>query len=816
MPNRYITVEEPSREIRIALVVSGGISLAVYMHGVVMELLRMVQAPYHPINQDNPYSRLKNLLDGEIIVDIISGTSAGGINGILLAKALATGSDFNLDHEKKKRVADLWINYGDLKLLLKKHGFPGESPITRLLNGDYMLRKLEEVLQEMSQQTNPSNIKIHALDLFVTTLHLRGKEWHYTNHLGHTVYGLDLMHRFHLRYRSNYEHTQTTRTPSLDIKINRSYKHNDFINNDQHLAKISRATSCIPGVFPPVEFTDKDNKTLYLYDGGPVDNRPFEPILNTIYQRSADKEVDRWLIFVDPDPDITEEKLKKDKGKPKIFEDLSSYGSPVKYQNLKKYFDEIEQQNANAERYEKLIDYYMNHSLDDKLIENTSNHDAYKELRKIQFIKLFMKNLEGLLGKTGLQKKITLNSFEKTLKNIIEPNDLCNPKISYDIEFFYRFIHYYVKRLNLQMKKALPADKKILGKYKDTLFSGIEYLREINWAWWKKVETLLEELKFKEKKRVKTIENVASFKLLEEVINENQLKIALANLNTNEELSVQHILNDYMKAIEIWRNEFIEKNKHEIEKILAVAQNHNGKSIWEYIENFTEKDTFFFPLTIGQKFAMNKIDFLRISAGDAKTLGFKPEDKLAGEEWFHFSAFFNKDYRINDIMWGRLDTVDIVFEHLIKKYFKDQPEKIKEINQIRYQLFNDIINEEMPELNKIFIEEKEINSQGHGTYDQLKEKLQRYSPGKIKNTKLSILFKYGWSIIKNIFSILKYNLSGIAKGITYVLLGINLLIAIIGLFFGLIFYLPIYLFKKIFKWTKDTDRVPSKTTIPME
>ena len=42
------------------------------------------------------------------VVDILSGTSAGGINGIFLGKALANGQDIS-------GLENLWINEGDVR-----------------------------------------------------------------------------------------------------------------------------------------------------------------------------------------------------------------------------------------------------------------------------------------------------------------------------------------------------------------------------------------------------------------------------------------------------------------------------------------------------------------------------------------------------------------------------------------------------------------------------------------------------------------------------------------------------------------------------
>src|SRR5580704_6483429 len=90
-------------EIRFAIVMYGGVSLAVYMNGIAQELLHMVRATapegdplngqfrYRPdelTGTERVYRELGGKLRARFVVDIISGTSAGGINGIFLAKAL--------------------------------------------------------------------------------------------------------------------------------------------------------------------------------------------------------------------------------------------------------------------------------------------------------------------------------------------------------------------------------------------------------------------------------------------------------------------------------------------------------------------------------------------------------------------------------------------------------------------------------------------------------------------------------------------------------------------------------------------------------
>ena len=72
------TSDEKSREVRLGLVLYGGVSLAIYMNGVAHEVFRAVKG-------QGIYKLIKAFTDSDIVVDIISGTSAGGINGITTA-----------------------------------------------------------------------------------------------------------------------------------------------------------------------------------------------------------------------------------------------------------------------------------------------------------------------------------------------------------------------------------------------------------------------------------------------------------------------------------------------------------------------------------------------------------------------------------------------------------------------------------------------------------------------------------------------------------------------------------------------------------
>ena len=128
--------DEIVQEIRFAVVMYGGVSLAIYINGVVQELRRLVAAtagsgggnalPQGKLESTaTVYPRgLAQRLPGagsvmsanapirtRFVVDILSGTSAGGINAIFLAKALVMDRPVTA-------LKDLWIREGDLGRLL--------------------------------------------------------------------------------------------------------------------------------------------------------------------------------------------------------------------------------------------------------------------------------------------------------------------------------------------------------------------------------------------------------------------------------------------------------------------------------------------------------------------------------------------------------------------------------------------------------------------------------------------------------------------------------------------------------------------------
>src|SRR6476659_6881219 len=142
-----LPAEHDIRALRLALVCYGGVSLAIYMHGITKELEKLTRAsaqlvadpgqnPFRPEQLEHAYFdglKRKAAQDGyrtRVVVDIISGTSAGGINGVCLAKSLALDAP-------QDGLRDLWLTKGAILKLL------ASRPLLPPLAGNRMLKWID-------------------------------------------------------------------------------------------------------------------------------------------------------------------------------------------------------------------------------------------------------------------------------------------------------------------------------------------------------------------------------------------------------------------------------------------------------------------------------------------------------------------------------------------------------------------------------------------------------------------------------------------------------------------------------------------------
>ncbi len=282
--------DDRSEELRLALVLNGGVSLAVWMGGVAFELNRLVRET-HPV-----YRGLLRLTRTKARIDVISGTSAGGINGAALA--LAQVHDASL-----YGLRDVWLSSAGLEQLMRD---PHDADPPSLLQGDaYFLPKIEEALTGIAR--GPVIDKGSApmlLSLTTTLLHGVGKTQ--LDDFGALIE--DTVHRAHFAFERRDDGTGDDDF-SVDSGIVRQ------------LSLAARASASFPVAFEPSLYIPGsppygDKRPLreqggaahpvaepaYLLDGGILDNKPFDAALEAISKLPADGNTRRVLAYVAPDP----------------------------------------------------------------------------------------------------------------------------------------------------------------------------------------------------------------------------------------------------------------------------------------------------------------------------------------------------------------------------------------------------------------------------------------------------------------------------------------------------------------------------------
>jgi predicted acylesterase/phospholipase RssA len=346
------------REVRLGLVMYGGVSLAVYISGVAREFFRLVQG-------NGVYKLLKALLDADVTVDIISGTSAGGINGIFLAYALAGSQPRNFAD-----TAPLWRMLGDINDLLEPPDVtPNDDRRSLLRSQTYYETQLREAFRAMTSYQDPDDdpSETRELDLFVTGTDLRGRRYTVFDDLGTP---LDLRdHRVTFQVKHRRGRLEPFADASTDEWSSPTACH-------AALGRLARVTSCFPVAFEPVEIALRDgtpndpgqplieaekalgrwgrlSRTTWLVDGGVMDNAPFSQTVREIYRRTANREVKRMLFYVEPDPERFDGNASI--ARPGFYEAAMAGMVGIKmHESIEDDLEQIARRNSKVEQLERL------------------------------------------------------------------------------------------------------------------------------------------------------------------------------------------------------------------------------------------------------------------------------------------------------------------------------------------------------------------------------------------------------------------------------------------------------------------------------
>lgn len=354
------------KELRLALVCYGGVSLAVYMHGVTKEIWHLARASRDFIDAQTPadneigssakiYREIFEAAAHEdglrlrAVPDIIAGASAGGINAVFLAHALETGQSLD-------PLTELWLHAADADVLLD----PDARPLSRFTkfwaapvlwsalrwHDDTVQRTVapetrEEVRRKLSNFVRgrwfappfsgagftgllldsfdamaagklgkPLLPDGHPLDLFVTATDFGG-------------------HDERLKLNSPPEIIETEHR--LTIGMHARGPRPRQLASPCELTFSARATASFPGAFPPFTVHELDAvlaergiawpgrsaflarvfpehsaagaaQDVVLIDGSVLANAPFAQAIDALKDRPARRVVDRRFVYIEPTP----------------------------------------------------------------------------------------------------------------------------------------------------------------------------------------------------------------------------------------------------------------------------------------------------------------------------------------------------------------------------------------------------------------------------------------------------------------------------------------------------------------------------------
>jgi patatin-related protein len=338
------------KELRLALICYGGVSLAVYMHGITREIWHLARASeaFHAGRVaagavETVYARILEKAAGEgrsvrVLVDILAGASAGGINAIFLADSIASGSSFD-------PLTDLWLEAADVDRLidpevsrLSRFAKSAALPIAWALSGrgreagergevrakvasfvrarwfappfsgpGFTAILLDALTAMRAAPPSPSLLPPgHPIDLSVTVTDFHG--FPQRLRLNSPAEVLETEHRVTLSFRG--DSNGLAEIPDLGFA--------------------ARATASFPGAFPPFTIAELDGvlgkrgeawpgrsdfvhaafgdperaEQAVLIDGAILANAPFRPAIAALQNRPARREIDRRFVYIDPKPGV--------------------------------------------------------------------------------------------------------------------------------------------------------------------------------------------------------------------------------------------------------------------------------------------------------------------------------------------------------------------------------------------------------------------------------------------------------------------------------------------------------------------------------
>ncbi len=776
------------KELRLGVILTGGVSLAIYMHGVTRELHKLARASrsYHKrdkkrgktpeayrdtcdgreIDTEEIYfDLLKSLapdLDLRVVIDVVAGSSAGGVNGIMLARALA--HDLDLDPQRK-----MWLNNADVLHLMDKKASAGRwsklyirpfvalamrgrlgdvapEPETREKLSFFLrsrwfrppfsgprfatwLLAANNAMERIAPEYGSLMPSDHTLDLFVSVTDFYGHANRIALHDPPEIEEKDHRHILHFGY----------------VKSRDGKTVSDFGSDSAPgLVFAARATSCFPGAFPAASlgeidkilahkhrpwptrdafvakklrgiFSDQEDPSLIRFiDGSVVNDKPFGVTIEAVIGRPAHREVMRRIVYVEPNP--INSVAREEFGEPGFFRTiLSSLAEIPRIEPIHDELSRVNELNEQIRLFRQVVD-------------------------EVQpFVDKFV---EKILPNTGKELRPT----EAEISNWrASANEQAAGEAGYAFHSYFRLKVLKVARRLERLSGSVvrpPGHQAFQQPEQTGFFAALRKLgargfgADVNWA----PSVSESEIEFLKKFDVDF--RVRRLRFVIRKLNE----LYHAAIDTSEITSRTQWIDDFKAALygqlaevrKRWDPEFysdditagfgglfdsegsdgnayvttlskigdamaLEKLDAAIDEVFAFMVLNSippelRRELFAAYIGFSFFDVLSFPMMQWEDMdEFEEILIDRISPMDAKAIRTGgTADILRSTAMRRFAGFFNKSYRENDYLWGRLNAADRLIDIVLGAVGDGDNFDAKKITSIKKRLFRSILDAEEP------------------------------------------------------------------------------------------------------------------------
>lgn len=748
------------KELRIALVCYGGVSLTVYMHGVTKELWKLARASrnFHgnrPCTEGSQtvYRRMLERVEQvhglrlRVLIDIIAGASAGGINGVFLAQAIHSGqslepltklwlentdSDVMLDPD-----ARLWTRFVKFWAVPVVHFLftrPGNmvtvsvaeetrrevrAKLSRLVRSRWFeppfgglgfSRVLAGALDSMAAAppSEPLLPQGHPLDLFVTATDFKGHQQSLRLHSPPLV--SESEHRVSIGFRST--------VPGLGgIGLADLYE----------LVFAARATASFPGAFPALqareidrlasergdEWTSSDAflrrilpeqaakgnaQNVALIDGSVLVNAPFSEAISVLHDRPAQREVDRRFVYIDPKPDEVGGLGHDDPRAPGFFSVIfGSLSSIPREQPVRDNLEALERQSREMERLRGIVEALRPEV--EEAVQQTFGRTLFLDRPTVKRLTAWRAKAQDAAVRRAdyAYHGYAQAKFVSIIDDLAERIHEFVPTIAPDVLSRTLLRHLRVQGLDhLSALRGGASDDAIAFFRNHDLQHRIRRLRllarRLTQDWDGDPEVSQEDRDFARDAVYRALAVYFDADSPERL--GAKFTDMAASVLSDPGAVLDHIAEARdLRAADLSADTILAEAMAEMPRALR------RKVLLAYL-GFPFYDVVTFPLMHGEglnEFDPVKID--RISPDDANSIRTGGAAKcLRGVEFFNFGAFFSRAYRENDYLWGRLHGAERMIDLIASALPEGQIFDARELAKFKTEAFLAILDEEAERL----------------------------------------------------------------------------------------------------------------------